>query len=344
MPHEVAGAHRRAPDLVEALGCRLLWPQFVGHQFGVAADGEQDVVEVVRNAAGQRAQRRQLLRLQVRLFEPLAVGHVDHHRDQAPLALQFDGTDGEFHVAHVAGAVAEPHGMLVDRAGRLQFPDHSLARSAIVVDAEIEHRRTDDALARIGEEPKGRLVEIEHGAVGHARDRDADRAGLEHRREPLLALAQGLIGRLAARHVAGRSDGAHDAALFVEERRLVHVEHVVFALDRARLLEHARGALCERRVVGVAALIAERVPGGILGVRRAFALRKEQVGPADRFLGVARPQQVLRHGAVREQARPSRSLAQIMSARCRTCAAASTPGCATVPRSAAATPAHAAGH
>ena len=43
-------------------------------QLAVAEDGRQDVVEVVRDAAGERADRLELLRLAQLLFEPLALG------------------------------------------------------------------------------------------------------------------------------------------------------------------------------------------------------------------------------------------------------------------------------
>jgi hypothetical protein len=52
-------------------------------QRDVAQDRDEDVVEVVRDAPGEDADRLELLRLQQLLLDPLLVGDVAEHDDHA---------------------------------------------------------------------------------------------------------------------------------------------------------------------------------------------------------------------------------------------------------------------
>ena len=88
--HQLGGAVHRPPHLVEVLLDRMAGAEVHRRQFEVAADRRQQVVEVVGDAAGQRAHRLHLLRLPELGLEPLAglfgpapLGDVDGGADVA---------------------------------------------------------------------------------------------------------------------------------------------------------------------------------------------------------------------------------------------------------------------
>ena len=62
-------ALRRGDDFLEVLSDRLVRPDLIGEEFGVAEDGGQHVVEVVRHAAGELADRFHFLRMPQLFFE-----------------------------------------------------------------------------------------------------------------------------------------------------------------------------------------------------------------------------------------------------------------------------------
>ena len=72
------GAIRGVQDLVDLRGHRRILLDAVRHQLGVAANRRQQVVEVVRDAAGEPADRLHLLRLAQLIFELHAIADVVH--------------------------------------------------------------------------------------------------------------------------------------------------------------------------------------------------------------------------------------------------------------------------
>ena len=89
--HQFLGAATRLADLVETHHRRVTGADILASQLDVAEDGTEDVVEVVRDAAGQRAEGFHLLRCaQLRLQCPALplgveairdiVGHAAHDR------------------------------------------------------------------------------------------------------------------------------------------------------------------------------------------------------------------------------------------------------------------------
>ncbi len=83
LPREADGARSAAfQDLGEQLAVRIAGVEAIEHQLAVAVDHREQVVEVVRDAAGQPADRFHLLRLTELLLQPLQLRHVARHADQ----------------------------------------------------------------------------------------------------------------------------------------------------------------------------------------------------------------------------------------------------------------------
>jgi isocitrate dehydrogenase (NAD+) len=89
------GAH----DLDRVLAQRVAGRQAVAHRLGVARDRRQQVVEVVRDPAGELADGLHLLRLPELLLQAALVGDVDGGADDAE---------------HLAGGVGDREGTVAD--------------------------------------------------------------------------------------------------------------------------------------------------------------------------------------------------------------------------------------
>ena len=76
LPRERGRALARRPDLLQVLPERILLRHVVQHQVAVAEDRREEIVEVVSDAAGERADRLHLLHLAEVLFQPALVGDV----------------------------------------------------------------------------------------------------------------------------------------------------------------------------------------------------------------------------------------------------------------------------
>jgi hypothetical protein len=87
LAHQVGGAHARLADLVEAFIRRIAHRVAVQQLVQAQLDGGQQVVEVVRDAAGQLADGLHLLGLGQLQFDLLLLGHVDQIDDQPPFGL-----------------------------------------------------------------------------------------------------------------------------------------------------------------------------------------------------------------------------------------------------------------
>ena len=102
-----------ALDLLDVGAARIAGVEAVEDQVGVAEDGREHVVEVVRDAAGEPADRFHLLRLaQLRLAVPQrllglpALGQVADPGDEEGAAGRVDARDGELE----SGSASDPSG------------------------------------------------------------------------------------------------------------------------------------------------------------------------------------------------------------------------------------------
>ena len=90
---ERRGALARRLNLLEVRAQPIALRDLVEHQRAVAEDGGQQIVEIVRDAAGELPDRLHLLRLAQLLLEPPALGdvaRVDHDRRDRRLAEAID--------------------------------------------------------------------------------------------------------------------------------------------------------------------------------------------------------------------------------------------------------------
>ena len=78
-----AGAFGGRADLGDVLRFRALHPDVVEQQIAVAEDRGQEIIEVVRDAAGQLAERFHLLRTQHLILQLLALGDVHERADES---------------------------------------------------------------------------------------------------------------------------------------------------------------------------------------------------------------------------------------------------------------------
>ena len=78
---ELSRALGRTADLAEVVGERRIAVRALQQQRGVAADRGQQVVEVVRDAAGEAADALELLRVQQLVLQPFPVGDVARESD-----------------------------------------------------------------------------------------------------------------------------------------------------------------------------------------------------------------------------------------------------------------------
>ena len=93
---------RGAGDLLQLLAA------VAGEQdLGVAGDHGQEVVEVVRDAAGEPPDRLHLLRVREPALEPLALAHVVRHDEHGVVALEVDPPGGDLDVDLRAVAAAD---------------------------------------------------------------------------------------------------------------------------------------------------------------------------------------------------------------------------------------------
>ena len=98
---------------------RILLRDLVEHQVAVAENRGQQVVEVVRDAAGELADRLHLLRLAQLLFEPAPLGDVARVDDDAADRRIVEAVDADaFHDSPRAVRVMEPH-LCDDRRARV---------------------------------------------------------------------------------------------------------------------------------------------------------------------------------------------------------------------------------
>ena len=90
LAREARGARGGLRDLADIVGDRMRGPEILAREVGVGADHGEDVVEVMRDAAGELADRVHLLRLSQLIFELARLRHVDGDADHREPAVELD--------------------------------------------------------------------------------------------------------------------------------------------------------------------------------------------------------------------------------------------------------------
>ena len=179
--YQLAAAVGRAAHLVE-IRQRLLRGQGGRDQLGVADDGAQQVVEVVRDAAGQRPDGLHLLRLPKPVLQHAARADVHDGAQHEDAAVGGDRVqaylDGDLR-AVLSQAVQVPPGA---HGARLRLVEETLAVGGVATAEALGHQHVDrpaDQLAsRVPEQPLDLAVD-HHDDAGIVDDEDARGRQLE---------------------------------------------------------------------------------------------------------------------------------------------------------------------
>ena len=163
LARELGGALGGALDLGQLVGARPGADPPAG-DLAVAADHGQQVVEVVRHAAGELADGLHLLRLPELVLQHAALGHVAQH-EQVP-ARQELGPRAHLEHAPAAVLLAVPdvleHALRDPLLGQEPLP---VGLRALGADQVVEPH-PDELLARAPVEPARRVVDREEAPVG----------------------------------------------------------------------------------------------------------------------------------------------------------------------------------
>ena len=146
---------------------------------GVAFDAGEQVIEVVRHAAGQLADGLQLLRLAQLLFEQLALGGVREEADGAGPRVDLNRSHVDVGVNH--GSVLAPTGNL---ARQRHVPphlglDHSQCLWEALAWINVLDAQTEHLLLGVAQQAADRRVGVPKRVGLHVRDQDAFGGPLE---------------------------------------------------------------------------------------------------------------------------------------------------------------------
>ena len=197
----------RVGDLAELLAARRVG---LGEQdLRVARDHGQQVVEVVRDAAGEPPDRLHLLRLAEPLLEPQPLGHVvgEHERGRPALEHHLAGRDLDVDQRAVLLAVApRPRHRRARAAARLEVAEQLVD---VLARPDVGDRHGQELLARVAVVAHGRLVDRQEAQGLGVVDPHRQRVGLEQEPVALLRVGQRLeqAGGLDRRRGAPRQLG-----------------------------------------------------------------------------------------------------------------------------------------
>ncbi len=189
------GPVRRAVDLIHVLAPGVIGRQIGEEQVGVSADGGEDVVEVVGDAAGEPADRLHLLRLDDLLLETAPLGGV-------AVVVDNGGDDrvveevGEDALEVAPGAVLVPHARRhIDAAAGVghRFREPSHHRVAVLRVDKVKGIEPYKFVQLVAENAGRSRAAVKDGAVG-PEQRDGIPAMLDERAKPLLVGAQRRLG------------------------------------------------------------------------------------------------------------------------------------------------------
>src|SRR5437868_1636407 len=138
------GAVRRLVNLLGILAPRVVGSQILEEQVGVPRDGGEDVVEVMRDPAGQSSHGLHLLRLAELLLQLDSLGDVPADPEDAdqPVVAQLRG-GGE-----LGEAIVAPDGVYAELGGRSRLPPHHPAEQ---LEGERQVFRVHELVERLAE-------------------------------------------------------------------------------------------------------------------------------------------------------------------------------------------------
>ena len=194
----------------------------------VARDHGQQVVEVVRDAARQPADRLHLLGLRQALLQPQPVGHVmrQHERGAAPFEADPPGRDLDVDDGAVALAVAPRAGHR--RAGAAAEPQAGEDGLDVLHRPDVLDRHAEELLPRVAVVADRRVIDGE----------ELQRLGVVHPHRQRAGLEQHPVALLRALERADEPHGLHRRGGAARQLRgggeVVDVERVPLAAERDR--------------------------------------------------------------------------------------------------------------
>ena len=223
---QAAGALPRLLDFLQIRDHVRLIPDRVGEERGVAEDGRQQVVELVRDAARELGNRLHLLRL-----SDLVLARVQRDLGESPVR-RFDANREHLTIASTRDD--QGHASDIEPACRARAPiDDGLGgvrgpsdRPHLGVGGRqgpgLFRSRMDIALDPPKQVGDGRVEELRHRAIGHreaaARILEEDQIGIrveDGSQQLALAPDRGVVGKNRGRVVSGRAQPVqHEGGIF----------------------------------------------------------------------------------------------------------------------------------
>jgi hypothetical protein len=292
LARELLGPRRGGAHLLEIGAQGIARVQALEREVGVRADHAEQVVEVVRHAAGEAPDGLHLLRRAELLLGLVLLREIDEHaREAREAAVGVDGPVRRADEARLAGAVDEAeleHLLGAVGPGRVEAVGaRAIERRAIVGVHELD----GDAAEHVGHREAEALdgVVHEHDAAVEVRRVDERVEVVDEAAEALLARAEGGLGPLARGDVLLRRDEAGDGAGLVAhggDRHLLLVERAVLAavhelaVPLAAAQDRRPHRRVERAVVRAGAEHGRRLPDRLVA-REAREPRERGVHPLD---------------------------------------------------------------
>ena len=210
LARELARALGRGVDLRHVLARLALEPceQQVGTLPRITSE---EVVEVVRDAAGEPADRLHLLRLAQLLLEPALHRHVSREHDARRHAVEVDGTGGDPDGKHRSVAFHMPDLLRADRGGRC-LGDRGAEGLSILLRPDLLEGHLEELRARPSVRLDHRLVDREEAQRGRVPHEHRRRVPLEELPVVLFRAAQRCLPLAPAGEVLRDRQGAHDLA------------------------------------------------------------------------------------------------------------------------------------
>ena len=251
LPGQRRGAIARRLNFQQIQAQRILLRDLVEHQVAVAEDRREQVVEVVRDPAGELTDRFHLLRLAQLLLELAPLGDVARVDDDGADGGVAEAVDADpFHDPPRAVGVMEPDFFHDRRAGFADGLGQAHADElAILRVQEIEDRSSHHLLRRPSEMADRRGAEIRDAPLGVDQQQRVG-AVLDQRAEALFAGAQRRLGVPALHFLGVQRERVADGALQALDGQ-VHLAEIIGGAGLHRLdgdvLRAAAGQHDDRR-------------------------------------------------------------------------------------------------
>ena len=211
LAHQIGGAVGVLLDLHDVGEGRVARPEAQQQKIAKADHRGEQIVEIMRHAAGELADRLHLLRLGELRLDLLLLGGVDEMQDEAALAVAAHRQRGGFPVPKAQ--LDRPRGQRA--VGRLGELGRDLG--ALGIGQEAHQRLADERRGLGAEECAERRIRLRKAPIA-VNQRDADRSVSEEPLEALLRPAQRFLpialGREVAHHRAGAQGFAAHGSRF----------------------------------------------------------------------------------------------------------------------------------